>query len=87
MEEPVPPSVVKIRHYVRIVRWNRGGYGREGNRVHAHNTSKAYINKARVFEQDQEELEENMIWKWNSTHKVPKMINGILDEDSYEVGN
>ena len=38
-------------------------------------------------QQDQDELEENMIWKWNSTHKVSKMINGILDEDSYEVGN
>ena len=25
--------------------------------------------------------------QWNSTHKAPKMINGILDEDSYEVGN
>ena len=50
MEELVPPSVVKIRHYVRIVRWNRGGYGREANRAHTYNTSKAYINKVLVCE-------------------------------------
>ena len=42
--------VVKIRHYVRIVRWNRQGYGWEGNRAHMHNTRKAYTNKAQVFE-------------------------------------
>ena len=68
MEEPVPPGVVKIRHYVRIVRWNRGGCGREGYWGHTHNTSKAYITRARVFEQDQEELEENMIW--NGTRHI-----------------
>ena len=34
--------VMKIRYYVRIVRWNRRGYGLEGVRAHPLNTSKIY---------------------------------------------
>ena len=41
-----PPSgecgVVKICHYVQIVRRNRRGYGLEGISAHTHNTSKNY---------------------------------------------
>ena len=56
-EEPVCMRVVvKIRHYVRIVRQNRRGYGREGNRAHTHNTRKAYTNKARVWASPNEPL-------------------------------
>ena len=69
-------DVMKICHYVQIVRWNRQGYGLEGIRAHTHNTRKAYTNKARIFEHIHEKESERNELSSHRALRIKKCESG-----------